>query len=39
VEAIDAHRSRGSEANKVIDGFNGLSTQDQQGIIDFLRSL
>jgi len=39
VEAIRAHMSPGSEANKVIDGFNKLSTQEQQGIIDFLRSL
>jgi CxxC motif-containing protein (DUF1111 family) len=39
VEAIRAHMSPGSEANKVIDRFNKLSTQEQQGIIDFLRSL
>ena len=39
VEAIRAHKSRGSEANRVIDQFNKLSTQEQQGIIDFLRSL
>ena len=39
VEAIRAHRSRGSEANKVIERFNKLSTQEQQEIIDFLRSL
>ncbi|PYT96550.1 MAG: thiol oxidoreductase [Acidobacteria bacterium] len=39
VEAIKAHKSRGSEANKVIDHFNKLSTEEQQGIIDFLRSL
>jgi len=39
VEAIGAHRSRGSEANKVIERFNQLSTQEQQEIIDFLRSL
>ncbi len=39
VEAIRAHRSRGSEANKVIEHFNRLSTQEQQEIIDFLRSL
>jgi CxxC motif-containing protein (DUF1111 family) len=39
VEAIRVHKSHGSEANKVIDGFNKLSTQEQQGIIDFLRSL
>jgi CxxC motif-containing protein (DUF1111 family) len=39
VEAIRAHKSLGSEANKVIDRFNKLSTREQQGIIDFLRSL
>lgn len=39
VEAIRAHKSRGSEANKVIDHFNKLSTEEQQGIMDFLRSL
>jgi CxxC motif-containing protein (DUF1111 family) len=39
VDAIRAHRSRGSEANKVIEHFNKLSTQEQQEIIDFLRSL
>jgi CxxC motif-containing protein (DUF1111 family) len=39
VEAIRAHKSRGSEANKVIDQFNKLSTQKQQEIIDFLRAL
>jgi CxxC motif-containing protein (DUF1111 family) len=39
VEAIRAHKSRGSEANRVIERFNKLSTQEQQGIIDFLRSL
>jgi CxxC motif-containing protein (DUF1111 family) len=39
VEAIKAHKSRGSEANRVIDRFNKLSTEEQQAIIDFLRSL
>ena len=39
VEAIRAHKSRGSEANRVIDHFNKLSTEEQQGIIDFLRAL
>jgi CxxC motif-containing protein (DUF1111 family) len=39
VDAIRAHRSPGSEANKVIDQFDKLSTEEQQGIIDFLRSL
>ena len=39
VEAIRAHKSPGSEANKVIEQFDKLSTQEQQEIIDFLRSL
>jgi len=39
VEAIRAHKSKGSEANKVIDHFNRLKTQQQQEIIDFLRAL
>jgi CxxC motif-containing protein (DUF1111 family) len=39
VVAIRDHRSRGSEANKVIEHFNRLTTQEQQEVIDFLRSL
>ncbi|HVH61365.1 MAG TPA: di-heme oxidoredictase family protein, partial [Candidatus Sulfotelmatobacter sp.] len=39
VEAIRAHKSRGSEANQVVGNFNKLSTEEQQGIIDFLRAL
>jgi CxxC motif-containing protein (DUF1111 family) len=39
VEAIRDHRSHGSEANRVIEHFNRLSTQEQQEVIDFLRSL
>ncbi|MGA2095154.1 MAG: di-heme oxidoredictase family protein [Candidatus Acidiferrum sp.] len=39
VEAIRAHRSAGSEANKVIEHFNRLSTEEQQDLINFLRSL
>src|ERR1019366_8349695 len=39
VEAIRAHKSRVSEANKVIEHFDKLSIQEQQEIIDFLRSL
>ncbi len=39
VDAIRAHKSRGSEANKVIEHFDKLKTRDQQKIIDFLRSL
>ncbi|MGB7281529.1 MAG: di-heme oxidoredictase family protein [Candidatus Acidiferrum sp.] len=37
--AIRDHRSVGSEANKVIDNFNRLTTHEQQEVIDFLRSL
>src|SRR3984885_2686851 len=39
VDAIRAHRSQGSEANKVIERFNKLTVEEQQEIIDFLRSL
>ena len=39
VDAIRAHKSEGSEANKVIENFDKLSVQEQQSIIDFLRSL
>ncbi len=39
LEAIEAHRSPGSEANAVIDAFNHLRVSDKQAILDFLRSL
>jgi CxxC motif-containing protein (DUF1111 family) len=39
VKAIEAHRSAGSEANRVIEKFNRLFAEQQQNIIDFLRSL
>jgi CxxC motif-containing protein (DUF1111 family) len=39
VEAIEAHRSPGSEADKVIDRFNKLPARERQDIINFLRSL
>jgi CxxC motif-containing protein (DUF1111 family) len=39
VEAIRAHKSHGSEANMVIERFNKLGVEEQQSIIDFLRSL
>lgn len=39
MEAIQAHASSGSEANVVIGNFNGLSTSDQQDVLNFLRSL
>ena len=39
LDAIRDHRSKRSEANRVIEHFNKLSTQEQREIIDFLRSL
>ena len=39
VEAIEAHRSKDSEANKVIEHFNRLKSQERQDILNFLRSL
>jgi CxxC motif-containing protein (DUF1111 family) len=39
VEAIEAHWSRASEANMVIDRFNKLTAPERQDIINFLRSL
>ena len=39
VEAIQAHRSQGSEANRVIERFNRLKVEERQDIINFLRSL
>jgi len=39
LEAIRDHRSNGSEANKVIEQFNKLKKQEQQELLDFLRSL
>src|SRR5262249_10549160 len=39
VEAIRDHQSDGSEANEVIKRFIRLTTQEQQDVIDFLRSL
>jgi len=38
-EAIDAHESRGSEANRVIEHFRRLRVEEQQDILNFLRSL
>jgi CxxC motif-containing protein (DUF1111 family) len=37
--AIEDHASSGSEANQVISAFNMLSTNDQQNVLNFLRSL
>jgi CxxC motif-containing protein (DUF1111 family) len=39
LQAIQAHRSPGSEANAVIDAFNRLRVSDKQAVLDFLRSL
>jgi len=39
LEAIKAHKSHASEANKVIDRFSRLKAREQQDIINFLRSL
>jgi CxxC motif-containing protein (DUF1111 family) len=39
VNAIEVHKSRGSEANRIIERFNRLSITQQQDIINFLRSL
>jgi CxxC motif-containing protein (DUF1111 family) len=39
VQAIEDHRSPGSEADRVIERFNRLKIQEQQDIINFLRSL
>ena len=37
--AIQAHASNGSEANAVVQAFNGLNVTQKQSILDFLRSL
>jgi CxxC motif-containing protein (DUF1111 family) len=39
LEAIQAHKSDGSEANDVINIFNGLREDVKQDILNFLRSL
>ena len=39
LNAIQAHASSGSEANSVISLFNGLSDQQKQDLLNFLRSL
>ena len=39
VQAIQQHASQGSEANTVVDNFNNLNDQQQQEVLDFLRSL
>jgi len=39
LQAIQSHKSRGSEANQVINNFNALSPSAQQDLLNFLRSL
>ena len=39
VQAIQAHSSSGSEANRVVSNFQSLSSSQQQDILNFLRSL
>jgi CxxC motif-containing protein (DUF1111 family) len=39
LEAIEEHASPGSEANAVIQNFNNLTPQQQQDLLNFLRSL
>lgn len=39
VQAIQQHSSQGSEANQVINAFNGLGNSAQQDLLNFLRSL
>ena len=39
IDAIEAHRSHGSEANQVIRRFNSFSIRERQDVINFLRSL
>ncbi len=39
LEAIAAHRSPHSEANRVVEKFRRLNAQEQQDILNFLRSL
>lgn len=38
-DAIEEHASQGSEANAVIRNFNSLTSQQQQDLLNFLRSL
>ena len=39
VQAITAHAGSGSEANQIVRNYTTLSAQDQQDLINFLRSL
>jgi CxxC motif-containing protein (DUF1111 family) len=38
-EAIQEHRSSGSEANRIIDNYNRLNEREKQDMLNFLRSL
>jgi CxxC motif-containing protein (DUF1111 family) len=39
IEAIDDHRSPGSEATRVVENFHRLPVKEQQDVLNFLRSL
>jgi CxxC motif-containing protein (DUF1111 family) len=39
VKAIEAHRSRGSEASRVIERFDRLPGEQRQDVVNFLRAL
>jgi CxxC motif-containing protein (DUF1111 family) len=39
LEAIEVHKGKDSEANKVIDHFKSLKPRERQDVINFLRSL
>jgi CxxC motif-containing protein (DUF1111 family) len=39
IDAIQQHASSGSEANEVINNYNQLGPQQQQDLLNFLRSL
>ncbi len=39
IQAIQAHSSNGSEANKVINNYNKLKASQKQDLLNFLRSL
>ena len=39
LEANDAHQSKSSEANTVIEHFRKLKAEEQQNLLNFLRSL
>jgi CxxC motif-containing protein (DUF1111 family) len=39
ITAIQAHASSGSEANAVVHQYQALGNEEQQALLDFLRSL